>query len=75
MKLTPPQKRALQAVRDGLVYRRYHATGNTLHGPKGVGAGALWRLAEKGLIEDGRGNGRDYTLVLTRAGREACNIS
>lgn len=75
MKLTPTQKRALQAVREGQCFRRYHATGNTLHGPKGVGAGALWRLAEKGLIEDGSGNGTSRAQVLTRQGREACNIS
>lgn len=70
--MTPAQKRALEAVRDGKCFRRYTASGNTLHGPKGVGSAALWALARARLIYDRRGDPASETLLmLTDNGRLA----
>lgn len=76
MSLTKAEARALRAAYEGKVERIYDATGNTLHGPKGVSSSVLWRLDERKLIADGNrstgGGSRTYcTQIVTLAGQEA----
>jgi hypothetical protein len=72
---TEAEKRALEAVRDGQVTRLYHATGNVLRGPKGVGANVLWRLFRQNLFTDGPDDrgvlNRTCVQVLTGKGQAA----
>lgn len=73
MILTPAQRRALQAVKDGNVKRVYSRDGNSYRCPKGIGARAIWALNTLKLIRDGKGSGGGlyYTLPVevTDAGK------
>lgn len=74
MKLTEAQVRALVAVRDGLVMRRYSMDGNSFQGPSSIGAANYWRLLEAKLIEDSRGVGKypaNFKMQLTPSGEAA----
>jgi hypothetical protein len=69
--LTQAQRRALEAVRDGLCRRVYSKDGNVYRGPACVGGQALWRLEKLKLIRDGLKLGmHGYAVELTDAGRE-----
>lgn len=73
--LTKAQRRALEAVRDGLCFRRYTAVGNTLHGPEGVSARTLWSLARARLVDDRPGDPASRCrLVLTMKARDFLSI-
>jgi hypothetical protein len=52
---TPPlsaaKVRALEAVRDRMVWQRFNAKGNTFDSPKGATAQTLRVLQKRGLIE------------------------
>lgn len=75
--LTAAQRRALEAVQAGLVVRRYHAKGNVLTGPsepgRRISSHTLWSLDKLGLIEDGKGCGHTYRMILTTHGLGHCN--
>lgn len=73
LKITPAQRRALQAVKDGAVFRNYNEKGNTLHGPAGMSATTLWKLSRAGLIADtpAKGGHRNVFQVLTKRGQAA----
>ena len=70
--ITAAQRRALQAVRDGKCFRKFDAKGNSLHGPKGIGAAALWHIDARGWIRDRKdrrvGLTIEVVLALTDAG-------
>lgn len=54
VKITRAQHLALNSVRNGRCFRRYTASGNTLHSKDGCAAAVLWRLEYMKLIREGK---------------------
>ena len=72
-KITPAQRCALEAVRDGKCFRRYTSKGNSVKGPEGIDGTALWHLEKMHLICETEFNNSIYrsSFVLTDTGRMA----
>lgn len=64
IRLSAGQRRALKAVRDGVVYRSQNANGNIIKTPAGIGARCVYWLEKLRLVKEGR-----RLLELTDAGR------
>jgi hypothetical protein len=69
-KLTPTQRRALEATQRGTVTRTDTSTSITFVCPT-VGARAIWALWRARLIADGPKTGKRIKMVLTRNGKAA----
>lgn len=79
MKLTKAQIAALQAVKNGRVFREYRRDGNKLYSLSGNGAKALWALDKMKLIRDGEDKNAGVVIttkqVLTKAGEDALHTA
>ncbi len=70
--LTKAQRRALEAVHNGKVWRSYNSNGNLIKTPSGIGARPVYDLESMMLIRERRGSSRWSTsrfFELTEIGR------